>query len=304
MSKRTRFLAFVFAVAAFVILSYVMVVYSLGYRYDLVHKRFLPTGSLRMVANVSGEVYINEELVGKTSFLGNSFSKSRLLPRTYAVRLERPGYQSWQKNIPISGGLFTDFPKIVLVPEVLVEELIGSSSFDEFSSVSFDVVAKTVVVQKENKFEIIDLKTGDIASSSVKALPTPKKNSIAKSTVSPTPQVIFATRTNKERTVEFNDRELWVTWLRDTDYQPFRKAGYREMIARIPAKIQDVQWHKDRDHLFVSSSGILSLMEIDKRGGINSFPIASLEGPFWYDEDENAVYYFHKNNLIRTKLEF
>src|SRR3990167_9933507 len=98
MSKKTRWVLFCIAVVIFFVASYMTVVYALGYRYDFVNHAFVSTGSLRIIANTEAEVYVNGKLSGKTSFLGDSFSQGRLLPRVYTVRLEREGFHAWQKN--------------------------------------------------------------------------------------------------------------------------------------------------------------------------------------------------------------
>ena len=129
MSKRTRWILFFIAIVGFFILSYVTVVFALGYRYDITTWSFARTGSFRVVANVGADVYINDEHEGDMSFLGNTFSKSRLLPRTYGVRVVRDGYTPWHKNIQIEEGFFVDIPNIVLLPTSLVREKVATSSF-------------------------------------------------------------------------------------------------------------------------------------------------------------------------------
>lgn len=129
MSHKTRWIMFGIAVVVFVITSYTMVVYALGYKYDFTERQFVQTGSFRVVANTGAEVFINGRLNGTTSFLGNSFSKGRLLPRTYTVRLQREGYYPWQKNVIVEAGFFTDFPKVVLLPTEFVTEVVPSISF-------------------------------------------------------------------------------------------------------------------------------------------------------------------------------
>lgn len=306
MSKRTRLFLFIFAVIIFVVLSYLTVVYSLGYRYDFVHRTFLPTGSFRLVANTGADVYINELLAGKTSFLSNSFSKSRLLPRTYLVRMEKTGYHPWQKNITIGGGLFSDYPKIVLLPEELPEVVVASSTFSTFTSTSYDLNKRTVTVYQAEKRQTLNLDTGKPVSSSLDIVAPKNKKTTAASAkqsnfVESSPTIV---RETKGRRLEFTDHEIWVTWLNGTDFQPFHADGDRELITRMSTNISDVQWYKDREHILVWSGGILSFMEIDKRGGINTSIITALTNPFIYDEDQDAIYTFSKSNLVRIKLDF
>ena len=247
MSKSTRWILFYFAVIVFLALSYGVVVHALGYKYDIVQRTFVQTGSFRVVVNAGASVYINDALAGSTSFLGKDFSKGRLLPRVYSVKLERDGYYPYQKNISVVAGLFTDMPKVVLLPMDLRQEKIATESFG---------------------FPITDSKV----------------------------------RVDKERVLTFDEHEISVEWTGDTDYQPFHKTGDTEVILRLSNIISDVQWYRDHDHILVSSGGILSFYEIDKRGGINAYEISSINGPFYYDPDENSVYLMKGSEIVRMTL--
>lgn len=231
---------FFVAIAVFSGLSYVMVVFALGYQYDFTARTFVRMGSFRIVANTGATVYLNGKQTGTTSFLGNSYSKGYLLPRKYPVRVEKTGYHTWQKNVPVVAGLFTDFPKVVLIPDKLSEEIVASPSAVLLAS---------------------------LASASRGVI-----------------------RPAKHKVLEFDNHNVWVTWLDDTDYQPFHKAGERELILQVPEKITEVAWYKDHDHVFIAAGNLLSFAEIDTRGGVNLFHLLPLSGPFWYDENENRMF--------------
>lgn len=138
MRKKTRRIFLGFSFIFFLIISSLAVLFALGYKYDFVQNKFFKTGSFEVTTNVSADVYINDELAGSTSFLGRTFSKSRLLPRVYSVRLQNEQYQPWQKTIGIEAGAFANFPRIVLIPQKLTEETIASSSLGGISSIKFD----------------------------------------------------------------------------------------------------------------------------------------------------------------------
>lgn len=247
MSKRIRWVLFYSAVVIFLILSYVMVVFALGYQYDFVANRFVRMGSLRVVTNTSAQVYINNKLEGGTSFLSNNFSKGRLLPRIYTSRIEKDGYHTWEKKITVVAGYFTDFPKIVLLPLDITEEPAATSSF------GFPMETDTI-------------------------------------------------RETKGKILTFTDHEISIDWTDNMDYQPYHQSGDHELITRIPQKITDVEWYKDRDHIFVAAGGILYFMEIDKRGGLNSYEITTLQSPFVYDADSNSIYKLSAGQVVRIKL--
>jgi hypothetical protein len=63
--------------------------------------------------------------------------------------------------------------------------------------------------------------------------------------------------------------ELWVSWERATDYQPYRAAGDRELIARWSVPIARAAWFRDRDHIVVDLGITYRVLETDTRGGTN-----------------------------------
>jgi len=246
MSRKTREILFYSSVTIFVLLSAVVLVLALGYRYDFIRNKFVKTGSLRLTVNTDASVYINDQLSGATSFLSNSFTKKFLLPRTYDVRIEKSGYFSWQKHIEVEAGIFGDFSSIVILPKKLTEENV------------------------EKKFEF----------------------PVDKTTKSP----------DDAKNLIFNKHEIWVEWLKDADYQPFKKSGEKELIARFSPQVYDVQWHKDSNHLFANVGGILKFIEIDTRDNVNIFDLSSAGDSFYYDKDSDAVYKIQNKKLYKLLL--
>lgn len=295
MKRKTRRVLFYLSILLFLILGLPVVLFALGYKYDFVQNKFFKTGSFVVGANVRADVYINDELAGTTSFLTRTFSKSRLLPRTYSVRLQNGQYQSWQKLISVEAGFFSSFPRIVLIPQELNEETIASSSLSGITSVKFDSQKKTAVVSNERQMETIYLENG--------------RRELSKSPPKITPSLLPAKGTanlvkspDGEKNAWSNDHEIWVSWLKDTNYQSYRKTGEAELITRLSQKISDVQWYKDSDHLVADVGGILKFIEIDTRDGLNIFDISTVSGPFYYDKDMDAVFKFAGNKLVKTSL--
>ena len=254
MEIRTRRFLFYSALIVFLLLGYGLVVYALGYRYDFIRGKFQKTGSLQVQTNINANVYLNDELAGETSFLTNSFAKSRLLPRTYVVRIQRRDSQSWQKNVDVEAGVLINHPKVVLLPLKFKEEIAAFGAFNA------------------NRL----------------SPKTPKTRKI----VSP----------DGDKSATFNEREIFVEWLENSGRQPFRKTGDVELITRFSQTIRDIQWYKDSEHLIVDAGGILKFIEIDIRGGINIFDITGLDGPFYYDQSDNAIYKLDGDRAVKINL--
>ncbi len=252
MTKNTRRVLFYSSIAVFILLSIIVLVLALGYRYDFIKNKLVKTGSFRVKINIGADVYMNDQLVGDTSFLSDTFSKNFLLPRTYSVRVEKTDYFSWQKNVEITAGVFTDFPSVVLLPKKLKEETVSSPSFSPFS-------AKSGSEDKNRSYD-------------------------------------------GAKKLFFNSHEIWLEWLKDTNYQPFKKFGDKELIARFSQSIVDVQWYKDSDHLLADVGGILKFIEIDSRGVVNIYDLAVVGSKFYYNKSEDVVYKMSGRKLVRIFL--
>lgn len=303
MSRMARHLLFYLSTLAFICLGFIVMVFALGYNFDFITGKLVKTGSFQIKSSVAGDVYLNDALIGKTSFLTNSFSRGRLLPRAYTLRVQNQGYRSWQKNIDISAGFLTDFPKIVLIPKEFAEVRIASTSFSQIGSVQFDIPNNLIVVNNliavnnqiafnnDKKMEIIDLKTGEVKSA--KFLPdnfNPKKEDV--SGLSP----------DGAKQIRFNKHELFVDWLEDINYQPIHKTGDTELITRYSSVISSVEWYQDSNHLIINTGGVIKFIEIDKRGELNSYDITSVMEFSHYNSDSNTIYGFKDNYLIKITL--
>jgi hypothetical protein len=292
--KKTRRILLYSSILIFLIAGWLAVLYALGYQYDFVKNKFIKTGSFEIRANVGADVYINDELVGSTSFLTQTFSKGRLLPRTYSVRLQREDYQPWQKLIDVEAGAFTSFPRVVLIPRELKEEIIASSSLSGVISIKFDSQNKTALVSNKLQTEIIHLENG--GKEIIKLPPSPTHRSGAEEVSK------FLKSPDGIKNLWFNEHEIWISWLRDNSYQPYRKANEKELITRFSQKISDIQWYKDSEHLIADIGGVLKFIEVDNRGGLNIFDITTITGPFYYDKDTNTIFKFNGKNLIKIIL--
>ncbi len=327
MRRGTRRGFFFISLLIFIILSWLTVFYALGYKYDFVQNQFLKTGSFEISANIDAQIYINDELAGATSFLGKSFSKSRLLPRTYTVRVQNDKYQPWQKLVDVEAGIFSDFPRVVLVPQDPTEDTIASSSLKGgITLIQFDSEQGTVAVSNGLQVETISLGNGQRVSLRpfIRLTPKPAPSLAANLLGATLPvgnsETDFLQSPDGDKGVWFNNREVWVKWLKDTNYQPARKAGNTELVARFPQKITDVQWYKDSDHLIASVGGLLEFIEIDNRGGVNIAAISIIDpvksseagaagrqfdwvdSPFYYDKGANVIFRFVGNKLTRINL--
>lgn len=272
MTKTTKRWLFYSAVVIFALSSYVLVLYAQGYKYSFSEAKFFRTGSVFVKMNEDAEVYLNNKFLDSTSFFGSSYTISGLLPGQYTVRLQRDNFSSWQKKISVEEGLVSDYSRILLLP----------TSGDE------------VIVLKKEITDLLYPTPKPTPTPSPSTKPTPKPSPSKTPTPSPTPTepyfiktgVLFKTLDNGETerlaysvigfTISpdgkklswWNENELWVMWLSDADYQPYHKAGDKELITKFSSKIKKADWFRDGDHIVVDSASY-KITEIDKRGGLN-----------------------------------
>ena len=188
----------------------------------------------------------------------------------------------------------TSFPKAVLIPENFKEETTASSSINNITIKKFDARGSSAIIGNKQKLESINLKTGEKKEAKQ---PMPELTPSTEKT-----ETIRIVSPDEEKNAWFNGYEIWVKWIKDANYQPYKLAGDTEFITRFSQKIEDVQWYKDSAHLIVNVGGILKLIEIDDRNGTNIFDITNIVGPFYYDRDQDAIFKFEGNKLVRVRL--
>lgn len=276
MTKYTKRVLFYSAVVVFVLLSYVVILYAQGYKYSFSEGKFFRTGSIFVKSNEDSKVYLNDKFLNSTSFFGNSYTISGLLPGQYTVRLQKDNFSSWQKKISVEEGLVNDYSRILLVPK----------SGDGVVALKQEIIDILYPTPKPTPTPSPSTKP------TLKLKPSPSKSPILSPASVPTEPfylkngVLFKNMDNGEterlayliigfsispdgkKISWWNEYELWIMWLSDVDYQPYHKAADTELITRFSIKIKNAAWFRDSDHIVVDSGGY-KILEIDKRGGLN-----------------------------------
>ncbi|HZZ99343.1 MAG TPA: hypothetical protein VFK07_01360 [Candidatus Paceibacterota bacterium] len=275
MKRKTRRIIFFCSLAAFLIASYVVILYAQGYQYDFSNYQFIRTGAIYLKVNTDAHVLLNGVEKGTTSFLGNSASLDGLLPGTYTVSVQKKGYSSWQKVAEVKEGYVDDYPNVLLLPE----------SGDAFQDLVKD--AQTILYPTPSPTPSSSL----TPTPSIKKTPTPSPLP----SVSPTPDpnapyyvqdgdlyvqsdkgperiasnVAFVNLSPDGRKLAWaSGSQLWVYWLANTDYQPYHQAGDMVLLNHFGYTIKALDWFHDSDHIILDSSGY-KVIEIDARGGVN-----------------------------------
>lgn len=99
--KLSRLIPFL-TLCAILIISAILIAYGRGYRLDLTKRTIQPTGLIATTSDpIGAQIYVGGILRAATN---NSFN---IEPGTHTIRIEKEGFQPWQKDISILGEVAT-----------------------------------------------------------------------------------------------------------------------------------------------------------------------------------------------------
>jgi len=152
--QRRRYLSF-FLLGLFVLGLPFLYLYATGYRFSLdANGTFISTGGLYVAAKRTGaEIYIDNQLVRETRTFRTAFYAQGLEPGTHRVHVQRDGYHTWVKELPVYAHVVTEAQafNIALVPQLRFVSPWKNSVGDTVLFASSTLAASstnTVVVQK------------------------------------------------------------------------------------------------------------------------------------------------------------
>lgn len=147
MKKLTKNLLFYFFLILFFIFGPVLCLLSLGYKFNFEDKKLVQTGGIYIKAEPQKiNLYLDGKFINSTDFLTGSFFIKNLLPKTYNIKIEKQGYQSWEKNLEIKEKIVSETKEIILMPNKLSSFLINQNAEDFFVSPSFN---RIVILENE-----------------------------------------------------------------------------------------------------------------------------------------------------------
>ncbi len=123
--QQKTFLSVITALSVMIAASVLIMFFARGYTLDIGNKNLEQTGILSINSTPDGAlIYINDVPKDATN---NSVTGLR--PGTYKVRLDKIGYQSWEKDIEISTGQVTQVQALLvsLFPEIRPLTITGAS---------------------------------------------------------------------------------------------------------------------------------------------------------------------------------
>jgi len=145
LSKNKRLGYLVFFSVVFVICVPIFILYAKGYRFDI-NKAFQisETGGLYINTDQSGiSIYVNGEIVRKTSIIQKSVFVQSLKPGTYQVSVSKDAFQTWNKTLKVFPEIVTEARSFSLKTEPVLTEITKNlNSGDGRATSSSGVVVK------------------------------------------------------------------------------------------------------------------------------------------------------------------
>lgn len=110
MPRTRRRYTFLFLTLLFVVSIPLLYLYATGYRFDFTERaNLISTGGIYIGAEQKGvEIYIDNELVRETRTFTKAFYAQNITPGTHRVHVQKDGYHTWVKELPVYPHLVTE----------------------------------------------------------------------------------------------------------------------------------------------------------------------------------------------------
>lgn len=129
-SLKQRRLLYLSLIIIFLLITPIFILYTLGYRYNFDQNKLQKTGALFLRSKPSGAaIYLNNQRLG----IVTPNKISGLLPKEYQIKIEKEGYEPWQKNLSIVSTQTTFAEDIYLIKNNLELQLIEPGEIINFA---------------------------------------------------------------------------------------------------------------------------------------------------------------------------
>jgi len=137
MNKKIRFGIFIFLVCLYLILSPILIFYSLGYRFDFKDFKIVSTGGIYLKTWPQDvQISVDGKISKKTGIFSNESIVQGLFPKKHAIIVEKDGYFSWEKILEVIDQEITRVENVTLIKKDVrfsrtATEPAGTSSFKD-----------------------------------------------------------------------------------------------------------------------------------------------------------------------------
>ncbi len=323
LSHRLRLGLLATMVVAFVIGAPLLIGYSQGYRIDDA-LGLIQTGGIYIHSDVGRtNVFLEGEfLESRGQFLRNTFVQTLFPGRTYSILVERDGYHSWMKDLPVYRKVVTE-ARVMMLPIEYVWSSTTATATVETRSVRGVMSTTTVPNPEYQELQVLFANTKDQFAVEVATSTTVMVRGQLVATTTSTVELVFpawaeriATSSGFADGTMVREREgvvawlrngdLYATWVRDTDRPPF----YFCMATCTP--MLKIDWEEPieryaffpnrNDVVIVGSSRGIYAVELDDRSQRNIQPIRVGRGLSFRMTAEGEIIVFDGEVYWKTRL--
>ena len=154
MSKKTRLIILIFCVLCFFVIAPVLILYSMGDRFDLDKMKVVATGGIYVRTFPSADqITIDSKISEKPGFLANSIFVQSLLPKNHVISIKKAGYFSYSKTLPVQENQVTKLENVLLIKN----KINFSDLADKVNYFSVAPDNQNILLSSGAKFEYLSL---------------------------------------------------------------------------------------------------------------------------------------------------
>ncbi|MFA5877925.1 MAG: hypothetical protein WC845_00990 [Candidatus Staskawiczbacteria bacterium] len=244
MNRKTRLTLFITLVVLYIVISPMLIFYSLGYRFDFDKKRLVSTGGLYVKTWPSNvEVILDKKYIKKTTFLSSEVFYQGLFPKKHNIVVKKDGYFTWEKNLETPEKEVTKLLNVTLIKEKII--------FEKWSQ-----AADNMYFSPDNRSILITTSNGDVTNFKILDAETKQNLNIFElSVLPPNFDVIWSQDSNKILIKDINSKYPYRYYLfdRSTGQEPVA-----EKLTEITKPITNISFNPtDSGEIFFLQNNIL-----------------------------------------------
>lgn len=136
MTKKIRLAILLSCIIAFLIISPVLVLYSMGYRFDFEKMKITLTGGIYVrTFPAADKITIDSKISGKPGVFSNAVFVQSLLPNTHSVLVKKAGYFDYSKTLPVLEKEVTKLENVLLIKQSISASIMPASASSPFSKI-------------------------------------------------------------------------------------------------------------------------------------------------------------------------
>jgi len=134
MRKKIRLIILLACVACFFIIAPVLVLYSMGDRFDFQKMKITTTGGIYVrTFPAAGEIIVDSKITEKPGIFSNSIFVQSLLPKDHTVLVKKSGYFDYFKTLPVLENQVTKLENVLLIKKNIQFEVITDQTQSPFN---------------------------------------------------------------------------------------------------------------------------------------------------------------------------